>query len=168
MSLPSCLKPLGLALLLTAPALAAPPRTLTPERLSAHADRVVRARVVAQHQEEGADRLGGLRTVSTLEVQEVLAGPPATELLLVQLGGSRGAERSGVVGDAKVQRGEEAVWFLRCRDPREPTRCTLVGHAAGRMPWNPRTRRVQVEPEGKGATLAIEALRLTVQQEMAR
>lgn len=168
MSLPPRLLPLAIGVLLATPAVAAPTERLTPERLSAHADRVVRAKVIAQTQETGQGRFD-LLTVSTLQVEEVLAGAPASELQLVQLGGERGLERSGVAGDARVEKGEVAVWFLRCRDPQAPTRCTLVGQASGRMRWNPRTQEVQLEEgAGRTRTIGIKALRTTVRKEMAR
>ena len=90
-------------------------------------------------------------------------GPPVKELELVQLGGRRGAERSRVSGDAQISRGDEAVWFLRCRDAEAPTRCTLVGHASGQLRWNPRTG--QAESHGRGRApkaYRIEALRVLI------
>lgn len=151
------------ALLLIPSASASSTEHLSPDRLAAHADRVVRARVIRQQQEEGHDALGGLRTVSTLEVQEVLMGPPVKELEVEQLGGRRGAARSGVPGDAQISPGDDAVWFLRCRDPEAPTRCTLVGHASGQLRWNPRTGQAEAHRRG-AATKAyrMEALRALI------
>ena len=153
------------ALVLVPAAAASSTEHLSPDRLAAHADRVVRARVIRQQQVERRDALSNLRTVSTLEVQEVLMGPPVKTLELVQLGGRRGTEQSGVPGDAQVSRGDEAVWFLRCRDPEAPTRCTLVGHAAGQLRWNPRTG--QAEAHRRGSTpraYRIEELRALISE----
>lgn len=150
-----------LALLFVLPANATSSDVLTPEALAARSDRVVRARVIAQSQEAGSPRFG-VQTVSTLQVLEVLIGDPATTLQVVQLGGSEGAERTGVVGDARIARGDEAVWFLRCRDPKAPSRCTLVGLAAGRLPWNAGTGQVQLgAAHGFSAqsTMSLAALR---------
>lgn len=141
----------------------------TPESLARRADRVVKARVVAQVQERGGD--GGTQgafVVSTLEVQDTLLGAPVTALQVVQLGGKVGQWEGGVVGDAVLQRGEEAVYFLRCRDPQQPSRCTLVGLGDGRMPWNARKGEVEL-PSRPGSVQAASASKsVTLEQLRAR
>lgn len=140
----------------------------TPESLARRSDRVVKARVVAQVQERDTSGTREAYVVSTLQVAQTLLGEPVGTISLVQLGGQVDQWKSGVVGDAVLQRGEEAVFFLRCRDAKAPTRCTLVGLGDGRMPWNARSQTVQlprrpgVKAAGAAGDVSLEQLRARV------
>jgi len=158
---------LSIPVLLSTTAAASQPLQ-SPESLARRADRVVKARVVGQVQEkDGEAGMRGAFVVSTLQISDTLLGDPVARLEVAQLGGRVGGWESGVVGDARLQRGEEAVFFLRCRDPRQPTRCTLVGRRDGRMPWNPRTGEVEL-PTGPGVQAAGATRSVTLEQLRAR
>lgn len=139
----------------------------TPESLAQRADRVVKARIVSQVQEHDGEALRGARIVSTLQITDTLLGEPVQTLQVIQLGGKVGPWEGGVTGDAVLARGEEAVFFLRCRDPQAPSRCTLVGLRDGRMPWNARKGQVEL-PAASGIQAASASRGVTLEQLRAR
>ncbi len=106
----------------------------TPESLAARADRIVLADVASvriEGEAEGAPALA-MRTVTQLVVRESWKGRGPELLEVVQLGGQRGGQVTGVVGDARFTPGEQVLVFLRCTEA-EGARCTLVGLGKGRM-----------------------------------
>jgi hypothetical protein len=115
------------------------------------ADRVVRGRVVKTETRLGPG--GDVRRMTTWSRLEVLEewkgkGPAAIDLL--QLGGRHGEWAARLVDDAELVRGEEAVFLLRCRDPRFPERCTLYGLKDARL--RVRGTELAVEPLGGGVS----------------
>ncbi|MEN9798941.1 MAG: hypothetical protein RL653_2637 [Pseudomonadota bacterium] len=115
------------------------------------ADRVVRARVAKTETRLGPG--GDVRRMTTWSRLEVLEewkgqGPAAIDLL--QLGGRHGEWAARLVDDAELVAGEEAVFLLRCRDPRFPERCTLYGLKDARL--RARGALLAVEPLGGGVT----------------
>lgn len=115
------------------------------------ADRVVRARVAKTETRLGP---GGdvrrMMTWSRLEVLEDWKGKGPAALDLVQLGGRHGEWAARLVDDAELVAGEEAVFLLRCRDPRFPERCTLYGLKDARL--RVRGTQLAVEPLWGGVT----------------
>lgn len=108
---------------------------LTPASLARLADRVVLAKVGEVRVEVPG---GDMRRMATLTALEILAeykgqGPKRVELM--QLGGKNGPWESHIPGDATFTAGEKAVIFLRCRQPKTPERCSLVGLADGKLSY---------------------------------
>lgn len=118
---------------------------------AAGADRVVRARVVKTETRLGpGSDVRRMMTWSRLEVLEDWKGKGPTGIDLLQLGGRHGEWAARLVDDAELAAGEEAVFLLRCRDPRFPERCTLYGLKDARL--RVRGTKVAVEPLGGEVT----------------
>jgi hypothetical protein len=103
------------------------------ERVRA-SDRVVMARVLETRTELPDGNPRRMFTVTALDVQDEYKGKGARRLELMQLGGKHGLWESRIPGDASFEAGETAVLFLRCRDPKAPARCVLVGLSEGKLP----------------------------------
>jgi hypothetical protein len=101
---------------------------LSRAELAARSDAVVRARVTSQATLR-SPTTGRILTRSRLLVLQAYKGPARTEIELDQLGGTLNGATLAVPGDARLDRGEEVVVFLRCR-PGEP--CSLTGLALGK------------------------------------
>lgn len=120
-------------------------REATLQQSAASADRVVRARVVKTETRlgPGAD-VRRMMTWSRLEVLEEWKGKGPLAVDLLQLGGRHGEWAARLVDDPELAEGEEALFLLRCRDPRFPERCTLYGLKDARL--RVRGSQVAVEP----------------------
>jgi len=83
--------------------------------LSSRSDRVVRATVRTSQSAWDAE---GRRifTRHTLDVTDVLSGPPTTTLTVFQWGGMVGDIGQRVVGEAQLRQGQDAVFFLEAVD----------------------------------------------------
>lgn len=123
------LSALGLAVVLAASALlvlvpvheavATTAVRLSDAQLAEKSDVVVLAEVISQETSRGDD--GQIYTVSTLRIEQVLAGEvaPGDEVRVRQLGGTVEGETRFIPGDAVLDRGERSVFFLADRTPGE-------------------------------------------------
>jgi len=102
---------------------------LSRAELAARSDTVVRARVLDQASLR-SQKSGRILTVSRLQVLESYKGAAQKMLALEQLGGTLDGMTLVVPGDARVERGEEAVFFLRCAGKE---RCYLTGLGLGKF-----------------------------------
>jgi hypothetical protein len=117
-----------LVLLSGAPALATTILRLTRAELAARSDVIVRAQVGAQEIVR-SPRSGRILTRSVLRISEAYKGSRGGEIVLEQMGGTLDGMTLFVPGDARLERGEEAVFFLRCDGG---PLCHLSGLALGK------------------------------------
>lgn len=101
---------------------------LTRAELAARSDVIVRARVGAQEIVR-SPKSGRTLTRSVLLVFEAYKGSRGGEIVLEQMGGTLDGRTLFVPGDARLERGEEAVFFLRCGDG---PLCHLYGLSLGK------------------------------------
>ncbi|MEI8258666.1 MAG: hypothetical protein WCJ30_23580 [Deltaproteobacteria bacterium] len=104
-------------LLLAAPAAATVVVPLTRAELTGRSDLVVRATVVGQ-QSQWNDDHSQIVTLTRLRVDAWVKGASPQELVLEQIGGSVDGLTSRIAGEAYVQRGQQAVFFLRVQGAR--------------------------------------------------
>lgn len=108
---------LTVVLLLARPVGATVVVPLTRTELLQRSDLVVRATVVGQ-QSQWNDDHSQIVTLTRLRVQAWVKGSSPQQLVLEQLGGSVDGLTSRIAGEAYVQRGQQAVFFLRMQGAR--------------------------------------------------
>lgn len=135
-------------LLIGASAWASSIKSTTIEERARLSDRVVRVSVVASETKVPNDDPRRMITLTTVKVLADYKGSGAPIIEIFQIGGRSGLWEARVPEDARFEVNEHAVLFLRCRDARNPDRCTLVGLKTGKLAVVSDDQLLELPPEG--------------------
>lgn len=111
-------------------------------------DRVVRVNVLSTETVVPEGDVRRMSTITKVQVLETYKGAAAATIEIFQIGGKSGLWEARVPDDAKLEPNEQAVLFLRCRDPKNPARCTLIGLKTGKLTQITTDELLELPPAG--------------------